>query len=226
MLNPEEPKEYPEKQKQILKLLLSKSYRQKELAVELGISGAGLLYHLNLLEKDKLIFKKKLFEVGNVTINEISLNPNMVQLARTIVKMPIGKCTLITGFGKDSDLGPSSMIPATVKGLLEKENYTIDRIIAFVGTDSNVENANRFVKIDEYISRDYNDYRNEHSELMQNIESIVRNEQVNSEVILDLTPLSKLLTIKLLEISYRYQIPSFYLGKTKDDKDYLLWIVR
>jgi hypothetical protein len=59
---------------------------------------------------------------------------------------------------------------------------------------------------------------------MKNLESIIQEEQKISDLILDLTPLTKLLTIKLLEFSYKYKIPSMYLGKKGDNENSLLWI--
>jgi len=219
-----EEKKYPENQKRILDLLLQKPIQQKHLAEALAISGAGLLYHLNLLENEHLIKKKTLFSVGNVSVNEISIDPNSIQRARQILGMKAGKYTLITGFGKDSTLGESHAIPAITLHLLSEMGYNIDRIVVFITPESNVESAKRLIKIDKVISAQYEDYRNTDSDVMHQLEAIIQEEQEDHDVILDLTPLTKLLTIKLLELSTRCQIPSVYIGKSLKKKDELLWI--
>ncbi|MHA1848176.1 MAG: winged helix-turn-helix domain-containing protein [Promethearchaeota archaeon] len=210
-------------QKKILEILLDGKQRQNELAKLLKLSGAGLLYHLDKLEELNLILKKTVQKIGNVSINEIMINPNELQHVRMLLKREKKEFTLITGFGKDSDLGVSSRIPAIIKGLLEQEGYNITRVVAFATPDSNIKNAKKLTRLDKVIVKEYQEYRDNNSDLMRNIENLIQEEQQNNDLILDLTPLSKLLTIKLLEYSFKYRIPCVYIGK-KPEGDYLIWI--
>ena len=224
MLYQNEEKKLPEKQKKILQLLLKTTYMQNELAKAVKISGAGLLYHLKLLEKNGIIHKKTITKVGNVTLNRISINANSVQKVRKILGLTKKNFTLISGFGKDSELGQPYTIPATAKLLLGKEDYNIQRVIAFVTPESNINKAKEILKIDRFIEKSIQDYRNPDSELMNKLELIIQEEQKEAEIILDLTPLTKLLTIKFLEFSYKYDIPSFYLGKKESGENSLIWL--
>lgn len=220
-----EEKVFPENQINVLQKLIERPYKQKELAEALGLSGAGLSYHLDILEKEEdLIRKTTTLKVGNVSLNEISLNPNAIQRVRKILKKETGNYTLISGFGKDSTLGESHMLPIYASDLLKKEGYNISRIVVFITPESNLKKAEELVKFDKVINKPYVDYRNLDSDLMKNIESIIQEEQKLSDLILDLTPLTKLLTIKLMELSTKYRIPSMYLGKKGDNENYLLWI--
>ena len=45
-----------------------------------------------------------------------------------------------------------------------------------------------------------------------------------ANIIIDLTPLSKLFSFKLLELANKYQIPCVYLGMDKEGKDKLYWM--
>ncbi|WP_371805349.1 winged helix-turn-helix domain-containing protein [Candidatus Lokiarchaeum ossiferum] len=214
-----------DKQLHILALLEKKPYQQKDLAVAIGISGAGLLYNLNKLEEADLITKKTLATVGNVSLNEIAIHPNAIQRVRSLLGISKDHYTLITGFGLDSPtFGPSYEIPLKSKALLQKEGYVISRIVAFVTPKSNLKDAKKFETFDVVHEYPYLEYRNDDSSIFQNLESLIQSEQKDSNVILDLTPLTKLLTIRLLEISVKYKIPSFYLGKTTGDEDFLLWV--
>ena len=220
-------RKYKEKQKQILSLLLEHPFQQKELATEMGISGAGLLYHLNKLEDDGIIRKITTAQVGNVSINEISLNPNAIQQVRAILGKKTRKYTLITGFGIDNLKTEyySSNIPVQAKNLLEDEGYQLSRIIALITEDSNLNRAQKLVKIDEVLKASYEDYRNIRSTFMtRDLEFMIQKEQKQNDLIIDLTPISKLLTLKLLEISHQYSIPSFYMGMNEKKEYNLIWV--
>ena len=220
-------RKYKEKQKQILSLLLEHPFQQKELATEMGISGAGLLYHLNKLEDDGIIRKITTAQVGNVSINEISLNPNAIQQVRAILGKKTRKYTLITGFGIGNLKTEyySSNIPVQAKNLLEDEGYQLSRIIALITEDSNLNRAQKLVKIDEVLKASYEDYRNIRSTFMtRDLEFMIQKEQKQNDLIIDLTPISKLLTLKLLEISHQYSIPSFYMGMNEKKEYNLIWV--
>lgn len=219
--------DFSEKQLEILEKLLVTPYMQKDLAEELGISGAGLLYHIRKLEKKNLIGRETTVKVGSVSRKEISLNANVVQAVRRILNKSTGEYTLITGMGKDSPLGDSHQLPALTKDLLVEEGYAITRTFVFATPESSLDKGRQLTEIDEVLIRPYHDYRNDQSELMRDFENTLQKELKKADLILDLTPLSKYLTIKLLDFSYQYQVPACYLAKRgeKDaDENYLLWI--
>ncbi len=224
MFNPEEKEEFHENQVKILRFLIERSYHQKDLAEAMGMSGAGLLYHLDILGKKHFIIKKTIAQVGNASLNEISINPNAIQRARRIIGKQSGPYTLITGMGKDSALGQASTLPATAKSLLEQEGYVIDRILAFITPDSNQEMAKKLVKLDKVIEAKYQEFRDDDSPFMKSLEGIIQQEQKDKDIIFDLTPLTKLLTIRLLDLSNKYKIPSFYTGTKASGASHLIWI--
>ncbi|MBN2150480.1 MAG: winged helix-turn-helix transcriptional regulator [Candidatus Lokiarchaeota archaeon] len=220
-------KHYPAKQKEILKVLLEGPLQQKDLAARVGISGAGLFYHIEKLEAARLITRKILAEVGNVSLKEVSVHPNAVQWAREITGTSLGRNVLLCAFGTNTAVfGESSRMPATAKKFLEDQGYKIDRIVAFVTPDSSLDKARELVTIDKVFSYPYNDYRDDDSELMQSLSRFIQDEQKEADVFIDVTGLTKLLTIRLVELSTIFNIPCFYLGKKSDDQDFLLWLNR
>ena len=77
------------------------------------------------------------------------------------------------------------------------------------------------MKIDEFFMYPYEDYRFIESEFFESIEIKVSKEMQDANIIIDLTPLSKLFSFKLLELANKYQIPCVYLGMDKEGKDKL-----
>lgn len=92
--------DFSERQIHILNLLFEKEYQQKDLQKALKTTAPNLYYHLNKLEELDLIKKKTLYEVGNVKINVISLNPTSRQQIRKIIGKEVSNFALITGFGE------------------------------------------------------------------------------------------------------------------------------
>lgn len=45
-----------------------------------------------------------------------------------------------------------------------------------------------------------------------------------ADIIIDLTPLSKLFSLKLLELANKYLLPCVYLGLDEEEKDKLFWM--
>ncbi len=84
-----------ERQKEILRILIEKSYRQNELQQLMGITSPGLLYHLNILEKYDLIVKKTIQQIGSAKINEISINFSQLQRIKEILDLKNNEYALI-----------------------------------------------------------------------------------------------------------------------------------
>jgi len=219
-------KELAENQKAILKLLMEKKYRQNELQNKLGISSPGLLYHLNILEKKKLIIKKTIQQIGNARINEISINPLQLQRIRSNLNLQIKKSTLITGFGK---LGEGYRLPDESVDLLKKHHYKIERIACFTSIDAlkireeKISEEN-LIKISKYYLYDHNEYRNLDSYLFSELDGILREELKDANLLIDITPLTKLFSLILLKKSNEYDLPCFYIGKESKGNNKLIWM--
>jgi Winged helix-turn-helix DNA-binding len=219
---------YSQKQKKILELLEKKKYMQKDLAESMKISGAGLLYHLKMLEDEKLILKITTQTFGGVSLKEISLNPLAMQNVRMILGIRTPSLTLISGMGKDNpddDYYPSK-IPSISKMELEKENIKISRVCVFLTPESDKKKAKKHVYINKFFEYPYQDYRNEDSIFINELYDLLESEIEIQDIILDLTPLTKFLTIKFMEFSSIYNIPCFYLGESKENKNFPIWIHR
>ena len=67
-------------------------------------------------------------------------------------------------------------------------------------------------------------FRYINSEFFETVEVKISKEMEEANIIIDVTPLSKLFSFKLLELANKYQIPCIYLGMDKlgDDKLYLM----
>ncbi len=218
--------DFSERQTHILNLLFEKEYQQKDLQEALKTSAPNLYYHLNKLEELDLIRKKTLYEVGNVKINEISLNPASRQQIRKIIGKDVSNYVLITGFG---ELKTGYRVPDLVYNILNKYHYPISRIICFTTLDARekrkeFKDEENLMKIDEFFMYPYEDYRFIESEFFESIEIKVSKEMQDANIIIDLTPLSKLFSFKLLELANKYQIPCVYLGMDKEGKDKLYWM--
>ncbi|MGQ4876301.1 MAG: winged helix-turn-helix domain-containing protein [Promethearchaeia archaeon] len=214
------------KQLKILELLFEKEYQQKDLQKALNTTAPNLHYHINRLEELNLIRKKTLYNVGNVKINEISLNPAARQYVRSILGKDVSNYTLITGFGV---LHEGYKVPDKVYKILKKYKYPITRVVCFTSQDasekrSEAEKKEALIEIDEYKIFEYNEYRYIDSEFFKSVEGIISEEMNNANIIIDLTPLSKLFSFKMLELANKYQIPCVYLGMDDKGNDKLYWM--
>lgn len=219
-------KDFSERQIQILNILFEKEYQQKELQEQLGTSAPNLHYHLNRLKELDLIRKKTLYKVGNVKINSISLNPGARQQVRKIIGKEVKNYTLISGFGL---LETGYRVPDLIFNVLKKYNYLISRVVCFTTKESkekrdeNIKIEN-LMQIDEFFLFSYEEYRYIESEFFESVEIKISKEMETANILVDVTPLSKLFSFKLLELANKYQIPCIYLGKDKDSQDKLYWM--
>ena len=218
--------DFSERQINILNLLFEKEYQQKDLQEALKTTAPNLYYHLNKLEKLDLVKKKTLYKVGNVKINVISLNPASRQQVRKIIGKEVSNYILITGFGV---LKTGYRVPDLVYNILIKYHYPISRVICFTTPDAKekrkeFEDMENLMKVDEFFAYPYEDYRFIESVFFQSIEIKISKEMETANIIVDLTPLSKLFSFKLLELANKYQVPCVYLGMDKGGKDKLYWM--
>lgn len=221
----EKNQQIPPKQMEILKLLMEKPQKQNDLGQKLKITPPALLYHLDKMEYAGLIVKKTLYTIGNAKVNEIAINPTALQQIRKILGVKTTKMTLITGYGS---LEMGYQLPDKALQLLKKI-YKIDRVVCFTSDDAKSireqkSKTERLRPIDFSICYNYNEYRVLDSEVYQRIESILSEELKDSDVLIDLTPLSKLYSFKMLEIANKYNLPCFYIGSDENNEDTLLWM--
>ena len=215
-----------ERQKQILKALMDKSFRQNELQELLGITSPGLLYHLNNLEKYDLIIKETIQQIGNAKINEISINTFQLQRIREILNLKIKNCTLITGFG---ELGTGYQLPDASSELLKKHHYKINRIVCFTTKKAEaIRNEKlkeeKLVKIHHYYHYDYEEYRNLNSSFFSDVDGIILEEIKEANLLIDITPLSKLYSFEMLKKANKYGLLCFYIGQDEEGNDKLIWM--
>ncbi len=216
-------KQITKNQFKILQILQNGPIIQQELAKILGISPPALLHHLEPLEFKNLIIKKTISQIGNAKKNEITLNPLAIQQIREILGLNINKFTLITGYGK---IFKEQMPDFSVNAL--KKYYIIDRIVCFTTPESKREREKitaekKLLNPDKTFEFPYEAYQYLDSPVFHQLETIIAEEMKNANVILDLTPLTKMLSFKMLEYANKYAVPCYYLGKNKENQDYIYW---
>ena len=215
--------DFSENQIKILNLLFEKEYLQNELQKALKTTGSNLYYHLTRLEEYNLVQKETLHKIGNAKINRISINPSSRQHIRKILGFKVKNYTLITGFGS---LGEGYKLPDSVLKKLKEKYYPISRIVCFTSPDAlklrkKNQKQENLVKIDRFIKFLYKEYRNINSEFFQKVEKIVSEEMKSADIIIDLTPISKLFSFKLLAMANKYFLPCVYLGINKEGNNEL-----
>ncbi len=216
--------DFSDNQIKILNLLFKKEYLQNELQKELKTTAPNLHHHLTRLEKYNLVQKKTLHKIGNAKINSISLNPSSRQHIRKILELKVKNYTLITGFGI---LGTGYKLPDLVLEILRENYYPISKIVCFTSKDAlkkrkEHQKQENLINFNQIIKFPYEDYRNITSEFFQKIEGILSEEMKSSDIIIDLTPLTKLFSFKLLEIANLYNLPCVYLGINEEGNNALL----
>jgi hypothetical protein len=193
------------------------------------VSAQNLSYHLGILSRENLIEKRIVAQIGNARINEILINPSQLQRIRYLLNIEIQNYTLVTGFGR---IEKGYQLPDKCFYALEKLKFQITRILCFTSTDAHelrksAMQTETLIPLDQcYDQYNYEkDYCNLDSKFYtEDLEQILRNELKNSNLILDLTPLSKLYSFKLLELANRYQLPCFYLGKSDQSNEVVIWM--
>lgn len=204
-------------------------YRHLERIFSKPYTPQNVSYHLKILEKADLIEKKAVAKIGNARINEISLNPAQLQRIRPLLGIKVENNTLITGFG---ELGQGYCLPDKVFRVLKENGIRITRVVCFTSRKAlkirqEKEATEALLPIHrcldgfEYLT----DFCNLDSSLYQtDIEQVIREELQTADVFLDLTPMSKLYSFKLLEFANQYQLPCFFLGNRKKETEVLVWM--
>lgn len=215
-----------DRQREILEYLMEKPFLQNELQDKLSISSPSLIYHLKKLEKKMLIIKKTIQQIGSVRINEISINPYKIQQIRYLLGLKIKHNSLITGYG---EYGEGYRIPDVSYGLIKKKYFIIDRIICFTTPEAKKKRDENQVKynlidIDQHHTYEYSNYRNLDSIVFDQLDKIIHKEIQESDLIIDITPLSKLFSIILLKKANQYGLPCFYIGHDDKGNNKIIWL--
>lgn len=214
------------KKKKIIQILLKSPILQKNLAIQLKIKPSTLHYHLSELKKLKLILIEEVDSFGSVVINKIRINSIFLNQFRSFFKIKSKNITLISGIGLHG-----IEVPYKTLKMLENLFYKINRLVCFVTKESlkskkeNLEPEKRY-DIDKTIMYEYSDYRNLESKFCKDIESILGIELEKADLILDATPLSKIFSLKILEIATQFRMPCVYLGLDDNNKDKLFWLIK
>ncbi len=216
------------KQEVILRLLYDHPYRQHELQQALRVTAPALFYHLEILEKQHLIEKKTVAQIGNAKINEISLNPVSLQRVRGILGNIINHFSLITGFG---ELETGYRVPDITYTLLRKASYPVDRIVCFTTPEAKAlrdqhEQIEHLQEVHKFYLFEYPEFRNLQSAFFRQIKGLLEAEMKEADLIIDLTPLSKLYSFQMLELANKYHLPCLYLGAEGANQDHLIWMTQ
>jgi hypothetical protein len=237
---------------QIVSIILQHggSIRQKQLCSVLNISRSALSRHIAHLQLDKSLIQRTIVEtIGNAKLVEISLNPNRFQELRKLLGRPSNCFTLISGIGlyQPPAVPPPSTANFTSPPIsheeavimyneLVAEKYLIDNIIIFGSPQSNFAATknllpNHLQSHIRFLQYPFEDYQNPESRLFKtDLEMIIQEELKKTDLIFDLTPLTKLWTIKLLDYAKDYKIPACYLSSLKrndlDAGTQLIWVIK
>ena len=134
---------------------------------------------------------------------------------------------MLTGFG---ELADGYKIPDEAYALLQNKHYKIDRIVCFATEKAKAireekELSENLVKIDKYYADyDYKDFRNPDSRFFQEIDSILREELKISDLVIDITPLSKLYSFEMLKRADQFKLACYYIGKDENEQDIVIWM--
>jgi DNA-binding MarR family transcriptional regulator len=208
------PTKFSNRQQDIMRLLLKKPHLQNDLQSVLGLTAPNLHYHLNQLLKANLIKKETIQKMGNARINQVMINPAAYQRLRNILGLKVKDLTLITGFGL---LESGYRVPDLVWKILRTMRYPMSKLVCFTTPESKVkrkkfQKVEKLQKVDTYYEFEYNVFRHWNSEFFQKVEELISQQLKTSNVIIDITPLTKLYSFKLLEMANKYDLPCVYLG--------------
>ncbi|MHA1785668.1 MAG: winged helix-turn-helix transcriptional regulator [Candidatus Helarchaeota archaeon] len=209
-------------QKKILKLIDNGFTEIRTITAKMGLSRTAVHYQLKQLKKKKVIFLKTKFKMGNVKIGEVEFNPLFTHEIRKALNKKLLNHVLFTGCTwnpnyKDEE---TLKIPEISSMLLEKSNIPVDKIVCFTTPQAlKLRKARGYPDLDYYpfefkIYQDLN--------VRNVILDVLKKEILSHDIILDMTPLSKIFTITLLDLAHEYKLPIFYLVKS-DGAYHLEW---
>jgi len=204
-------------QKKILQLILQGYKEIRQITKEMGMSRNAIHYQLRRLEERDLIKKKTLINVGNVSVGIVELNFLRMEDIRSILGLQAEGNALLTGctwnprYKDDSTL----KLPDNSKMLLEREGFKINKVICFTTSEARDRRATLDLPEFDYVIHDFASYQS--FNIKQSILKVLRENLEKHSVILDMTPLTKIFSIVLLELAHEYGLPIFYTVRSGDN---------
>jgi len=197
-----------------LLILIEGPQLQKELPKKLHVKRPTVKYHVDRLEQEGLIKKELIAEAGTIKIIQLKINNLALPVIRKKLNLSVNKITLISGFTFDPKVQDyeTLKLPDITRQLLKAHGSEIDKLVCFT-TQRAMEERERvkLPQIDRYIPYPFNVYQN--PLFSQIAEKELANEILYADVIIDVTPLTKIFTITMLKLAHRYQLPVVYIAR-------------
>ncbi|MFX1294492.1 MAG: ArsR family transcriptional regulator [Promethearchaeota archaeon] len=198
----------------LLKLLLEGPQLQKDLPKKLKVKRPTIKYHVDRLEEEGLINKKLIAEAGPIKVVELAINKLALPQIRKKLNLHINKRTLISGFTFDPRIQDidTLKLPDITRYLLTSEGYEVDKLVCFTTKIAMQERKKENLPmIDRYIPYPFKIYQD--PSFSQIVEQELAQEILNADVIIDITPLTKIYTITMLNIAHHYKLPVVYVAR-------------
>lgn len=197
-----------DRKKKILKTILeNKEVSVVDIQRKTSIPRSSLVHHLGILAREKIILQEK---SGRELINKI--NPLYIQNLRAIFGIKAPKM-LISGYTYNPETKDIKTLEVLQRALefLKKEKIEIKRTISFTVPEAKRKiRKTDFVKGDVEITLDFKDYQNSPEKIEREMEEVIIKNLGSYEIIIDLTPLTKLYSIIGLSLAKKYGLKAFY----------------
>ncbi len=202
--------------RKLLALLMKGPQLQKDLPRLLKVKRPTIKYHVDRLEEEGLIIKKIIAHAGAIKIVQLELDKLALPLIRKILQLPSNKRTLISGFTYDPRIQDKETLklPDISRRLLEKEGNKLDKLVCFTTPLAMQERERAGLPlIDRYISYPFETYQDPSFADIAKRE--LAEELTHAEIIIDITPLTKIYTITMLQIAHLYHLPVIYIARNQ-----------
>ena len=193
---------------QILKFLLNRGKASvAEIQRASAIPRSSLNHHLTWLRKHGYITQAR---KGKIIEN--SVHPLYAQKLRKKLKIKAPKL-LISGYTYDPgkpDITTLELLQRALK-FLEEKGIKIDKTIAFTTPIAQKKiRETSYIRGDEEVAMEYEIYSNRIKEIEKRMKEKIEENIPASDIIIDLTPLSKLFSVVALSLAKEYGSRAFY----------------
>ncbi|MHA1315859.1 MAG: hypothetical protein ACTSRB_18300, partial [Candidatus Helarchaeota archaeon] len=164
----------------------------------------------------ELIQKKTLIKVGSVQVGGVDLNPLFLHEIRKLLGIPEKDYTLITGctWNPNHPDDRTLDLPEIGKKLLEESKFHVTKTTCFITPPARERRVDKKYPPLDYHEFGYASFQS--FDLREQILRVLKEDLKEQDVILDMTPLTKVFSIILLDIAHQYNLPIFYTVRTKD----------
>jgi DNA-binding transcriptional ArsR family regulator len=202
---------------QILKTILRQGRTSiAEIQRATNIPRSSLIHHLKWLESRGYIIQER---KGKIIENIVS--PSYAQKLRKELKIKVPKL-LISGYTYDPSKPDIKTLELLQRALdfLEKEGIKVEKTIAFTTplAQKKIKEAG-YIRGNEEVPMEYEIYSNRQKKIEREMRKRIEQNILTRDILVDLTPLSKLFTIVGLYLSKEYGLRSFYHAGEK-----LIWL--